>query len=223
MSFLMEGDHVQLTVYDLYHKMRAAMGPSGWWPADSREEIIIGAILIQNTNWRNADKARLLFQEQTNFVPEKIRQLTDLQLQEMVRPAGFYKNKSKAIRTIFDWLAQDDFDYRRICAKYGDQLRTKLLALHGVGQETADVLLTYIFDVPTFISDKYARTLFTCLGIGGLNNYQDLAKRYQYDDRFTPAMAKDFHGLIDEFGKVYFHPRTKFKESFLAADQLILQ
>jgi endonuclease-3 related protein len=222
MSFLIGSDNVQLTVYDLYQKMRKEVGPSGWWPADSKEEIIIDAILIQNTNWQNADKARQLFADKTAFVPTKICQLDTASLETLVRPAGFYRNKSKAIRDVFSWLAEHDFDYLAIRRQYGDDLRNKLLALHGIGQETADVLLTYVFDVPRFISDKYARTLFTLLGIDGLAKYQDLDQRYQLDDRFTPAMAKDFHGLIDEFGKVYFHPRSKFANSFLAGDRLIL-
>lgn len=213
---------MQLTVLQLYQKMRHNMGPSGWWPADSREEIIIGAILIQNTNWRNADKARLLFKAQTNFIPSKILALSDQELQKAVQPAGFYRNKSKAIRSVFTWLSRDNFDYPRIQQKYDANLRQELLKLHGVGPETADVLLTYIFDQPTFIADKYARTLFSCLGINNLTNYQSLAKRYQLGNEFDAAMAKDFHGLIDEFGKVYFHPRTKFNDSFLAGDQLIL-
>lgn len=192
---------MKLTVLQLYQKMRAEMGPSGWWPADSKEEIIIGAILIQNTNWQNADRARLLFKQLTNFEPSKILELTDEQLQNAVRPAGFYRNKSKSIRSVFTWLAKDNFDYSKIKKSLGTDLRRQLLQLYGVGQETADVLLTYIFEVPTFISDKYARTLFGLLGIKNLTDYHSLAKRYQYHGDFTAAMAKDFHGLIDEFGK----------------------
>lgn len=213
---------MKLTVLQLYQKMRANMGPSGWWPADSKEEIIIGAILIQNTNWRNADRARLLFKGQTNFVPQKILAMSDEELQTAVRPAGFYRNKSKAIKAVLAWLNKYHFDYLTIRNKFDDQLRHQLLQLHGVGQETADVLLTYIFEIPTFISDKYARTLFGLLGVQGLTDYQSLSKRYQFNNNFTVEMAQDFHGLIDEFGKVYFHPLTKFNESFLADDELIL-
>ena len=198
------------------------MGPSGWWPAESKEEIIVGAVLIQNTNWQNADRARLLFEEKTSFNPQKILSLSDQELQELVRPAGFYRNKSKAIKTIFSWLAQYDFDYPALAKRYPTNFRQELLKLHGVGQETADVLLTYIFEIPTFISDKYARVLFTQLSIPNLTNYQSLARQVKLPANFTSAAAQDFHGLIDEFGKVYFHPLTKFQESFLAGDRLIL-
>lgn len=120
------------------------------------------------------------------------------------------------------WLQHGNYDYPAICRHYGSQLRNELRKLHGVGPETADVLLTYVFDVPTFISDKYARTLFTCLGVPDLTDYRSLARQCSLPAEFTPAMAKDFHGLIDEFGKVYFHPLSKFQESFLSGDRLII-
>lgn len=213
---------MQLTITQLYEKIRANMGPSGWWPADSKEEIIIGAILIQNTNWRNADRALTLLRNATGLVPGRILALPPEKLHDLVRPAGFYRNKSRALVSVLTWLAQGNYDYPTIRQRYGAHLRQELRALHGVGPETADVLLTYIFDVPTFISDKYARSLFTCLGVTGLTDYRSLARRCTLPASFTPAMAQDFHGLIDEFGKVYFHPLTKFQESFLAGDTLAL-
>ncbi|MCH3922729.1 endonuclease III domain-containing protein [Limosilactobacillus sp.] len=226
---------MQITLITLYQKMRRQMGPSGWWPADSKEEIIIGAILIQNTNWRNADQALALLRKETSLNPNQLLALTPDKLHDLVRPAGFYRNKSRALVSVFSWLQsralvsvfswlrQFDYDYPAIRQKYGKGLRTQLLKLHGIGPETADVLLTYVFEVPTFISDKYARTLFTCLGATGLTSYQQLANRVTLPADFTAAMAQDFHGLIDEFGKRYFHPLTKFDDSFLAGDQLRLK
>lgn len=213
---------MELNLQQLYQKMRQAMGPSGWWPAESKEEIIIGAIMIQNTNWRNADRAVANFRRVTKFDPDAICQLTVNELVSLVRPAGFYKNKSKAVCSVFNWLRARNYDYRSISDQDGDKLRDNLLALHGVGDETADVFLTYIFDRPTFISDKYARTLFTCLGVSGLTNYASLARRCQLPKSFTAMMAQDFHGLIDEFGKQYLHPVADFQKSFLAGDRLIL-
>lgn len=213
---------MKLTITELYEKMHQNMGDSGWWPAESKAEIIVGAIMIQNTNWRNADKAVAGFRERTNFDPNQIRQLTTAELYDLVRPAGFYKNKSRAVAAVFTWLSQYNDDYQQASQSLGPTLRKELLKLHGIGDETADVLLTYIFEQPTFISDKYARVLFTQLGIPNLTNYQSLARQVKLPANFTSAAAQDFHGLIDEFGKVYFHPLTKFQESFLADDRLIL-
>lgn len=214
---------MHLTLTQLYHKLRTNMGPSGWWPADSKAEIIVGAILIQNTNWRNADRAVTLFRQRTAFEPTKILALPTEDLQRMVRPAGFYQNKSRSLVNVFSWLSRFDNDYHRIANHYGSNLRKQLLTLRGVGPETADVLLTYIFDQPSFISDKYARTLFTQLGVPHLTNYQSLASQVHLSKAFTVAMAQDFHGQIDEFGKKYLHPVGNFDHSFLAGDQLILR
>ncbi len=86
---------MQLTLIQLYEKIRASMGPSGWWPADSKEEIIIGAILIQNTNWQNADRALERLRQATALQPDRILALPTAQLHKLVRPAGFYRNKSR--------------------------------------------------------------------------------------------------------------------------------
>lgn len=198
------------------------MGPSGWWPADSKTEIIIGAIMIQNTNWRNADRAVANFRKQTAFDPQTICALSTEECQALVKPAGFYKNKSKTVANTFTWLKQWYFDYEKIKSDLGPDLRHDLLNIHGIGDETADVLLTYVFDEPTFIADKYARTLFTHLGITGLSNYQSLAQRCQLGNEFDLAMAQDFHGQIDEFGKQYFGRQDTFINSFLAGAQLKL-
>ena len=213
---------MELTLEKLYQRMHREMGPSGWWPADSKAEIIIGAIMIQNTNWRNAARAVANFRQATQFVPAKIAQLPREEVQELTRPAGFYRNKSRAVEAVFAWLRQFDFDYQRIATAHGAQLRDQLLALHGVGDETADVLLTYVFDTPAFISDKYARTLFSRLGITGLTGYRSLANRCRLSPYFNLARAQDFHGLIDEFGKRYLRSPNAFQTSFLAGDQLKL-
>lgn len=213
---------MKLTLRQLYDKMHEHMGPSGWWPAESKEEIICGAILIQNTNWQNADRAVANLRASTAFDPDKLHALTISQLQELVRPAGFFHNKSLAIKTVFDWLARFDFDYGQIATTYGAHLRKALLKLHGVGQETADVLRVYIFDQPAFVSDKYARTLVSHLAAGTYKSYQDLARHCQLSADFSVADAQDFHGLIDEFGKQYFRGKDRFDDSFLATDQLVL-
>lgn len=214
---------MELTLRQLYDKMQSHMGPSGWWPADSKAEIICGAILIQNTNWRNADRAVAKLRETTNFDPHRLHELPIEDLQTLVRPAGFFHNKALALQTIFNWLAPYQYDYERVNAQFGNQLRNELLKLRGIGQETADVLRVYVFEQETFISDKYARTLFAHLGAGEFKNYQSLARRCQLSADFTVADAQDFHGLIDEFGKQYFRGSDHFAESFLNGDQLLLK
>lgn len=180
---------MQLTIKQLYQTMYTTMGPQGWWPADSKWEIILGAILVQNTNWRNVVPALTNLKAATAFAPAKIHALNANQLEPLIHSSGFYHNKSKAIAAVFNWLATFDYDLITIKQARGDRLRHDLLQLRGIGAETADVFLVYIFDVPTFIADNYARRLFTQLGWPS-NNYQQLYRQVQLPADFTPAQAQ---------------------------------
>ncbi len=215
---------MQLTLYNLYQKMLTHMGATNWWPADSKQQIIIEAILIQNTTELNATRASQLIKSSSNYDLQVLVDMPKENLEELVRPAGFMKNKSKAIQEVASWYLAHEENPTKIVQQYGSSLRKVLLSLHGVGPETADVLMAYIFDQPQFIADKYARTLFTQLGINDLTDYKSLAILLaELPQPFTFADAQEFHGLIDEFGKQYFHPVEDFQKSFLAGDQLILK
>ncbi|WP_431769873.1 endonuclease III domain-containing protein [Streptococcus gallolyticus] len=215
---------MQLTLYNLYQKMLTHMGATNWWPADSKQQIIIEAILIQNTTELNATRASQLIRAASNYDLQVLVDMPKENLEELVRPAGFMKNKSKAIQEVASWYLAHEENPTKIVQQYGSSLRKVLLSLHGVGPETADVLIAYIFDQPQFIADKYARTLFTQLGINDLTDYKSLAILLaELPQPFTFADAQEFHGLIDEFGKQYFHPVEDFQKSFLAGDQLILK
>ena len=215
---------MQLTLYNLYQKMLTHMGATNWWPADSKQQIIIEAILIQNTTELNATRASQLIRAASNYDLQVLVNIPKENLEELVRPAGFMKNKSKAIQEVASWYLAHEENPAKIVQQYGSSLRKVLLSLHGVGPETADVLMAYIFDQPQFIADKYARTLFTQLGINDLTDYKSLAILLaELPQPFTFADAQEFHGFIDEFGKQYFHPVEDFRKSFLAGDQLILK
>ena len=215
---------MQLTLYNLYQKMLTHMGATNWWPADSKQQIIIEAILIQNTTELNATRASQLIRAASNYDLQVLVNIPKENLEELVRPAGFMKNKSKAIQEVASWYLAHEENPAKIVQQYGSSLRKVLLSLHGVGPETADVLMAYIFDQPQFIADKYARTLFIQLGINDLTDYKNLAILLaELPQPFTFVDAQEFHGLIDEFGKQYFHPVEDFQKSFLAGDQLILK
>ena len=204
-----------IDIRKLYQTMVAHCGEQNW-PAESKPEIVLGAILVQNTSWESAQKSLDQLKEATAFDPQRILQLDDQTLQALIRPSGFYRNKSKAIRAVFEWLDDFNFDYVVIRQHFGEKLRRELLKLRGVGNETADVLLIYVFDVPAFVADNYAQKLFAHLGVPN-KNYQDLAQQITLPADFMFHEAQVFHGLIDEFGKKYFRGQDTFDESFLAA------
>lgn len=219
-SGMATGLKVELSLNQLYDKLLDQMGPQGWWPADNKIEIILGAILVQNTAWANVAKSLTNLKPVTDFQGSKVAQLTQNEVIELIRPSGFYQNKSRAIVEFFAWLKPFQFDFEQIKQKFGPALRDQLLTFHGIGDETADVLLLYVFDTPVFVADNYAQKLFQALGVPS-QNYRNLRQLVQ-PFTFSLAQAQEFHGLIDEFGKLYFKEKT-FAESFLADDQLTLE
>lgn len=215
-------DPLQLTLKQLFDKMLTLMGPQGWWPADSKWEIILGAILVQNTNWNNVVRSLHNLKQLTQFSPQHIATLPFPVLQDAITPSGFYKNKSRAIAEMYAWLKQYDFDLHKINNTYNDQLRVQLLQMFGIGDETADVLLLYVFDRVEFIADKYAQKLFNQLGIQQCSDYKKLKAAVDLKTDFTLEQAQEFHGLIDEFGKLYLGNKDKWATSFLNGDTLLL-
>lgn len=207
---------MEISIQELYDILFENLGPQGWWPADNPYEIIVGAILVQNTNWRNVERSLDNLRDATQFDPDKILSLDMETLQQCIQPSGFYKNKSKAVHHIFRWLKEHDYDFDNIDKMYVDTLRHELLALPGIGPETADVLLVYVFDKVVFIADTYTRRLFKLLGVDS-KNYKELQDAIQLPESFTPAHAQEFHGLLDEFGKRYLSPKGVKGETFLDA------
>ncbi|WP_262315720.1 endonuclease III domain-containing protein [Lacticaseibacillus parakribbianus] len=203
---------------DLYAQLGQALGPSGWWPADSKYEILVGAVLVQNTNWANVDRSLANLRETTGFAPDQLAALTQADWVPLIRPSGFYQNKSRALVGLFAWLAHWDFDLAFIGGFPPATLRAQLLALRGIGQETADAARLFVFDQPTFVADAYARRLFGFLG-RPYATYQALAKVTQAVAGWSLHDAQEFHGLIDNFGKTVKTP-ADFAASPLAGGRL---
>lgn len=210
----------ELTPWTLYQRLAALLGPSGWWPADSKLEIAVGAILIQNTNWRNVDRSLANLRAATHFTPTNLAALSQADLIPLIRPSGFYQNKSRALVALMAWLQARRFDLNAIGKTPAADLRQQLLAMPGIGQETADALRLYVFNQPTFIADNYSRRLFGWLGAPA-NTYQQLYRRLPEVADWTLKDAQEFHGLIDNFGKTV-KQKENFDDSPLAGMTLVL-
>lgn len=212
---------MEISSKELYHLLSEYYGEIDWWPADSTYERMVGAILVQNTNWSNVQLALDRLKAATDLQPQLILSLDQDQLIDLIRPAGFFKNKSRGILAMTDWLHAHHYHYDRIAGKYGGRLRRELLQLPNVGPETADVYLLYAFDRIEFVADRYAQKLYSSLGVEGIKDYQSLKNKVSMEDFELPE-AQDFHALIVEFGKDYLRGPGRFEESFLAGSRLIL-
>lgn len=210
----MEGKSL-LDVNCLYRILFQHMGPQKWWPADSKIEIVLGAILVQNTNWRNAALALEKLGRNTELEPHHIlnTKLADLQL--LIKSSGFYKAKAQTILTILQWLERFNFDYSLIQRYYGQSLRQALLELKGIGEETADVLIVYVFEGVEFIPDSYTRRIFNKLGYTDTEQYSKLKRKIDLPQSFTTQDANELHALLDNFGKAYFNHKNNEDFQFL--------
>lgn len=200
----------KVNLYNLFTYLSDHLGPIEDWPAETKVEIILGAILVQNTNWSNVLLALKELDAKTGLDPQAILALTTEDLQNRIRSAGFYRNKSKAIQEVLTWFSDHHWDYQAISDSYGPDLRKFLLNLHGIGFETADVLLIYVFDQVHFVSDAYARRLIGWLEGQTYPTYQSLHGTVVLPADFTDRQAKVFHGLIVEFGKKYFKGKPPY-------------
>lgn len=213
-----------MTIEELYHTMARAMGPQPWlkpgtpW-AETPVEIMLGAILVQNTNWRNVEPALRNLKRETAFEPAKLRALTPATLTPLIQSSGFYRRKAAAILSLAAWLGDhgDDLD----ALKHGDgaQERAELLAITGIGNETADYILMYTLDHGTFMVDTYARRLFSWLGATMPKTYPAFQKRVLAQFPLGLRDRQEFHALIDEFGKQV-KTDSDFAASFLAGQHL---
>ncbi|HAR3709843.1 TPA: endonuclease III domain-containing protein [Staphylococcus aureus] len=200
---------------ELYKLLYRHMGPQNWWPADNDIEMMLGAILVQNTRWRNAEIALNQIKEHTHFNPNHILELPIETLQSLIHSSGFYKSKSLTIKTLLTWLARHDFNYQEINERYKAELRKELLSLKGIGSETADVLLVYIFGRIEFIPDSYTRKIYDKLGYENTNSYDQFKKVVTLPNHFTNPDANEFHALLDVFGKHYFRDKDIKNYDFL--------
>ncbi|MBI4673295.1 MAG: endonuclease III domain-containing protein [Chloroflexi bacterium] len=187
----------------LYAKLLAHYGAQYWWPHESKWEIMVGAILTQNTSWRNVERALENLKRADALAPRRIRALRLDRLAKLIRPAGFTSSKPRRLKSLAKFLLRayaDEPDKMR----GGDLMtqRAQLLALHGVGPETADAILLYAAHQPIFVIDAYTRRILTRLGLAESNaGYQELQALFMENLPPDAALFNEFHALLDTHAK----------------------
>lgn len=203
----------KLTLSQLYYLLSNHLGPQRWWPADSVPEMLCGMILVQNTNWNSAERSLQNLRETVGFDLHRLLALPRVQLEKLIQPSGFYHAKAGYLRNILTMYQQD---YPALRSLPTAQLRKKLLSIKGIGNETADVLLLYLFDRPVFVADTYARQLFFAL-TQIKDSYPGLKIKVERSSHFTVLEAQEFHALIDEYSKLADDPlglKTNYQLKF---------
>ncbi|HLA00021.1 MAG TPA: hypothetical protein VJZ24_00115 [Thermodesulfovibrionales bacterium] len=192
-------------IIEIYHKLYHAFGSQHWWPGDSPFEIAVGAILTQNTNWANVEKAIASLKNKRALSAKGIHEMKTEKLALFIRPAGYFNVKARRLKAFIHFLINDYHgSMGRMKNEKLDTLRTKLLNVHGIGPETADSILLYALDNPVFVIDAYTKR---ALSRHSVINHDESYERIQ--DLFHETLKRDtelfneYHALFVRLGKTY--------------------
>ena len=196
---------------EIYQLLFDRFGPQHWWPGQTQFEVITGAILTQNTNWTNVEKAITNLKSADRLTPEKLHNLDFSQLAELIRPAGYYNIKAKRLKNFINWLF-DNYDGSLTSLENLDtgRLRAELLAINGIGRETADSILLYAFERPIFVIDAYtARIAFRHQLIQPDADYEQLRELFQSNLPEDVQLFNEYHALLVRVGKQFCKPKAR--------------
>ncbi len=202
----------------VYDKLFAANGKQHWWPGNSAFEIMVGAVLTQNTAWTNVERAIASLKRNRALSPRAIVKTHPRRLARWLKPSGYFNIKAMRLRAMCQWLIGQG-GTRKIAKLPTDELRHRLLAVHGIGPETADDILLYAFNRPVFVIDAYTRRIFARLGlIGGTEDYETLRRIFEDALDSKAGLFNEYHALVVVHGKDVCRQRPLCDRCCLAGD-----
>ncbi len=187
----------------IYQRLYEAFGPCHWWPGESPFEVIIGAILTQNTAWINVEKAIGNLRDKGLLEAEKMRTVREKTLAKLIKPAGYFNLKAERIKCFMGFLSSKyDGSLERMFKREMWRLREELLGVKGIGPETADSILLYAGEKPVFVVDAYTRRMLSKLGLMDKKADYDEIQRFFMDNLSADvSLFNEFHALIVHLGK----------------------
>jgi len=190
---------------EYYRAMYEALGPSNWWPAESPFEVCIGAVLTQNTNWKNVSRAIEALREKNLLTPQGLEDLAEAQLAELIRPTGYFRVKAARIKALLDFLGREaKHDLNRLAQQPREEVRAKLLAVKGIGQETADSILLYALGQPVFVVDAYTARIMHRHGFVPEDvDYGQLQEMFTDNLPADVQVFNEYHALLVRVGKTW--------------------
>jgi len=187
----------------IYRILFNFFGPQHWWPAQTPFEVMVGAVLVQNTNWKNAERVIDQLKRRSLLTPKKLNALNVRALASHIRPVGYFNVKAKRLKNFLSFFIDHySGSVGRMKACSGTALRRELLSVNGIGPETADSILLYALQKPFFVIDAYTRRVFSRHGIIGKNDVYEKAQ--QIFMRSLPCDVKlynEYHALIVKVAK----------------------
>ena len=178
----------------IYETLLAHYGDPHWWPAQTPYEVMVGAVLTQNTAWGNVEKAIANFKG--DLSPQAVLDMDNSELINIIRPAGFFNQKAVYLKTMTEWFAGYGFDVETVRREPLETIRSELLSLKGVGKETADSILLYAFGFPTFVVDAYTLRLCERIPIEAGKGYDAVKATFEEHLPQSAEVYNNVHALI---------------------------
>jgi len=188
-----------------YQKLYAYFGPQHWWPADTPFEVMVGAILTQNTSWLNVEKAIANLKEYKLLKPDKLNRIAQQKLAALIRPAGYYNIKAKRLKEFLSFFLHSyRGSVKKMSFKDTQGLRQQLLSVNGIGPETADSILLYALNKPVFVVDAYTKRILSRHGfIPENSDYHEVQNLFRQNLKNNVKLFNEFHALLVKLGKEF--------------------
>ena len=195
----------------LYARLRTRFGHAGWWPGESAFEVCVGAILVQNTAWANVERTLESLRRRRRLSFRALDGLPASRLAPLLRSSGTFRVKARRLRAFLDFLGSEyEGRVEAMKAERPEELRRKLLAVPGIGPETADSIALYAAGHPVFVVDAYTRRIFARLGLlSGDESYSDVQRLFMDRLPRDPGLYNDYHAQLVRLAKDHCRPRPR--------------
>ncbi len=204
-----------LSLEKLFKLLLDKYGAQNWWPADTKDEVIIGALLTQNTNWQNVVKAIDNLKSENLCNLKALKQANKQYLAQLIRPSGYYNIKADRLINIANILYNKD-----LAALEVDAARKFLLSIKGVGGETADSILLYAYNLRSFVIDSYTRRFTDRLfPNNNLNSYEGYQQFFMNRLPQDTAFYNEYHALIVKHCKNYCRKQPRCEDCLLSGSE----
>lgn len=186
-------------------------GPRHWWPGETPFEVMVGAMLTQNTNWKNVEKAISNLKREGVLDPHLLLEMPTEKLANLIQPAGYFRVKAKRLGNFLKYFVDKyDGNEKKMKRVELQGLREELLAVNGIGKETADSILLYALDKPVFVVDAYTKRIMTRHGLCAEDDgYDELQSMFMDNLRDDIKLYNEYHALIVETGKDYCRTKAR--------------
>jgi endonuclease-3 related protein len=199
------------TLTQIYNVLYRHFGPQHWWPGDTAFEVAVGAILTQNTNWGNVERAIANMKAEKALNADTLHKMPHKKLASLIKPAGYFNVKAKRLKSFLDFLCNDfKGSMKRMKKPDAVPLRDNLLSVHGIGPETADSILLYALNKPVFVIDAYTKRVMSRHGLASENaSYHGLQELFHKNLPRDVELFNEYHALFVMVGKDYCKPKPK--------------